>query len=306
MDRAGGLPSAASELQPSVSVVATNPGPLRELAHVLARAGIGIVEGRIAPGRSGGGVLDAFEAIEADPATEVIVLALDALPSDAAERLLERVRHGNKPTVVYIPGSDPRLAWRAGAIPATRLDEAALRAVAWVRDWDQALISSRLEEEGDQLAALAADLQPRIGPGRVLVRGLFASDALRHEAQLLLAGVLGEAVSFGGLRVLSGALDVAEHLRAAWANPACGVMLLSLASGAEAAAGPVHEAITAMQTLGRGGPVPIAHVCGDPLAFSRLAEAKVRLEEAGAVVVPSNASAALLAGLLIQRVTKGG
>jgi len=77
---------------------------------------------------------------------------------------------------VCLLGGDPRPIWKAGAIPAARLDEAAMRAAAWARGWDQALVSSRLEDQDEQMAGMAHGLQARFTPARCRLYGLFTDE----------------------------------------------------------------------------------------------------------------------------------
>ena len=295
-----------------VSIVADSDSGLREVACLLTKEGVGMARVlRVdAPPVKQSGASSAFQralqSVQADAATEIIVLVAGALPSEMAERLLEQVHRSDKPTVACFLGSDPRLAWRAGAIPATRLDEAALRAIAWVRGWDQALVSSRLEEQHDQLSALASELWARVGPGRRQLRGLFPTDTLRREASLVLAQALGRDVPAGWLRTVSGTSGLEVALREALAGPEVAVVFLGLAVSEDAPSDSMKAVLATLRAQREGGPVCMAHVYSDVCVPARLSEIEAALHEAGAVVAPSNAAAALLAGLLVQSLAGGG
>lgn len=282
-----------------VGVVADAVDGLREVVCLLAGESVSV--SRVLPvGAPPAGQPEdasaferALQSLQSDAATEIIVCIAAAPSARAVDRLLEQIRQSDKPTVACLLGSDPRLVWRAGAIPATRLDEAAMRATAWVRGWDQALISSQLEEQHDQLAALATDLRRRIGPDRRRIRGLFAGDALRREAHLMLARTLGAEAASAGFEVLREDADPLADLAAAWADTQCAAVVLSLEPGSAAAGVAQHEA-------GGPGPLLIAHVCGNAVDSARTAEVEAAMQAAGAVSAPSNAASALLAGLLVQ------
>jgi FdrA protein len=294
-----------------ISVVTDSDSGLREVVCLLAREGVGLAR-RLRvdappPGQPGtASTLErALQSVQADAGTEIIVLVADALLSEATDRLLEQVRRSDKPTVACFLGSDPRLAWRAGAIPATRLDEAVMRAAAWVRGWDQALVSSQLEEQHDQLSALAGELRARIGPARRQLCGLFPADMLRREALLVLAQALGHEVPPDWLRTVSRVSDMGPRLREALAERATAVVFLSLALSAETRSDATEGVLSALRKHKKNRPVCIAHVFSEVCEPARLAEIEAALGEAGAVVAPSNAAAALLAGLLLQPLAGG-
>jgi hypothetical protein len=173
--------------------------------------------------------------------------------------------------------------WRAGAIPAERLDEAALRAVAWMRGWDQALITSQLEEDDEELASRAQVLRQRLGPTRRRIAALLGYGTLCYEAQVMIGG-RAEFVCEAPHR-LSDILaepSVAAILLRAEVEPQSGLETLTVSFGG----------------VGAGdNPLVLAHVCG--LEPEALARGEERLRQAGAIVAYSNAAAARLAGLVV-------
>ncbi len=290
-----------------------------EIASLLARDGVGISQMHVVAGRElsretgGEAMLTGLCALQADAATEVIIL-LSGVPSPAAaDRVLTQVRAGDKPTVVCFLGGDQRLIWRAGAIPAARLDEAAMRAVAWVRGWDQALVSSRLKDLDEQWAALADNLRTKIGPGRSQVRGLFTGGLLCQEAQLMLAEVTGgrgeatflDLSAAGSAPARGGAhLGQLDALRQALLDPQVAVILLDVVLGYRTLPDPAGSLVGVLDELRRGGgwdePLIIARVCGGR-DRQQVAEQETRLCAAGVVVMLSNAAAARLAGMILAR-----
>jgi hypothetical protein len=289
-----------------VGIVSTDCAGLHEIICLLALEGAGtsraIQVDEPEPGTSEGqgAMLAALQELQHDPHTEVVVLVRKVPHAALSRKLLAQVQNHHKPAVVCFLGDDPRRAWRAGAIPATRLDEAAARAAAWVRGWDQALISSRLEDQVEQLTAWARELLPRVGRGRHALQGLFASDLLCHEAKLVLGSMPGESTRArtpGRLRVIPRHELRLQRLQEALADPAVAVLLMDLAQGQDMHPQSTKAMAEALRRI-QNGPLIIAHLCeaGDnPQRLARLVSA---LHIAGAAMTSSNAEAAMLAGLL--------
>lgn len=283
-----------------VGIISTSGTGLQEVAFLLAGEGVGVSRAFCLAGTGGGAgeseMLVHLRACQADPDTEVIVLVAQRPPPSADDRILVQVRESEKPTVICFLGMDPRLVWQAGAIPAARLDEAAMRAAAWVRGWDQALISSRLEDEDEQWSDQAVELRARLGPDRRRLRGLFTSDMLCDEAQLMLSelsGKLGERVRLD--RRLAPSEQV-QRLREACADPGVAVVLLDVVLGSRN--DPAGDLVSALP-WGPGKPAIIGHVCGAAAAPQITRQQAARLRQAGMIVAHSNASAARLAGMVL-------
>jgi FdrA protein len=293
----------------AVGIVSASTTGAQELLCLLARAEVGVsraLVGQAAP--APGGEVAALEAglrsLQADATIEIIVLVSDKLPAEAAGPILDLVRASDKPAVVCFMGNQPRLAWRAGAIPATRLDEAAMRAIAWVRGWDQALVSSNLEEEGDQLSRLAASLRTRIGPGRREVRGVVAGSILRHEAQIVISATTGTPFPAGLLHIARTPASRRRHLRAALADPVVAVVLLDLWLAGSPGSDPAGVVADLVREAREAGSLPliVAYVCDTDCDLERLAAQEAALHSLGLVVAASSAAAARLAALVAHEI----
>ncbi len=286
-----------------VGIVSRRASGLQEVACLLARDGVGLARAIVLEPGAGAPMLAGLRAVQSDPDVEIVILVSEKLPSAAAGRILDQVRASDKPTVVCFLGNAPRLAWRAGAIPATRLDEAAMRAAAWVRGWDQALVSSRLEEERDELAGLAAELSARVARGRRRLFGVFGDEILRHEARLVLSAAVDGALPPDLPLVVGEERTMLRHLSDLFARPEAAAILLSLAAGGPSGLDPA-EALEALlredlHGPGDGGPLLVVHLWDAGCDLVRLAAQESKLRELGVVVAASNASAALLGGLLL-------
>lgn len=287
-----------------VGVVSTSPIGLQEVVNLLTGEGVGVsqvvkVEGHDLSLEAGGSaMLAGLLALQTDPDTEIIVLVSKTPALEAAERVLVEVRDNDKPTVVCFLGADQRLAWRAGAIPAARLDEAAYRATAWVRGWDQALITSRLEEVDEKLAIQAGDLSARIGSGRRSFQGLFTCGIFCQEARLMLVDVAdgmpeGTCLDLGGEP-----WSQQSYLQRALDDPTTAVILLDVVSGHDAVSDPAGMLANVLRG-NQDEVLVIAHVCDTSDAPQNLIEQESVLRDAGVILMASNAVAARLAGMIV-------
>lgn len=278
-----------------VGIVSTSGIGLQEIAGLLAGEGVGVSqaihveEQKLTPNAAESAILTGLRACQSDPATEIIVLVSKMLSPDTAERVLAGVSESEKPTVVCLLGIDQRLLWRAGAIPAARLDEAALRAVAWVRGWDQALISSKLEDLDEQIVTQATKLRARLDPNRHQLRGFFDSVFFYQEAQMILSEILGEGAQLARLELWAkeSVQTKLSSLKSALDDPEAAVILL----GVDAFLDPGGNWVHALKQ-NRTGPVVIAYASGST-------DCEKALHDAGIVLVVSNAAAARLSGMIV-------
>ena len=260
-------------------------------------------------------MLDALDALGADPATEVVVLVSKPPAPEVADRVLERAGGLGKPVVACFLGYDAPVS--GSVVAATTLRDAAQVAVGLLPG-----IESR--EQG-----AAADPAAVVPAGRRWLRGLFAGGTFAYEADLLLAPQigrlehevagwsLGSAVSFldahtildlgddgytsGRPHPMIDATVRKEFLRSALADPTTAVVLLDVVLGHGAAADPAGDLADVLGPPGGtgDGPLVVAAVVGtdaDPQDAARQAEI---LREAGALVVGSSTDAAELAAALL-------
>ncbi len=246
----------------------------------------------------------------------------------------------NKPIVVCFLGADPGPIEKAGAIPATNLTQAAAVAAALATggNWCDALV--RLEEESARLIPQAAAEQAKLAPGQRALRGLFAGGTFCYEAQLILRNLpepvysnapleksrkletrfLGETGFLGHYCLDLGEDEFTQgrphpmidpglrnrRIVQEARDPATAVILLDIVLGYGAHPDPAGATVPAIREAQRIAAeahrqvIFIASVCGtegDPQVLSRQ---EATLREAGVIVLPDNAAAARLAGLITQ------
>ncbi len=282
-------------------------------------------------------MLQGLKMLQDDPETEVIVLISKPPAPSVAARILAAVDR-KKPTVVCFLGAEPAAIEAAGALPATTLTQAAVIAAALAQgnppDATYCHKLVELEEDTTRLIALAAAERAKLAPGQAGLRGLFVGGTFCYEAQLLLKNLpepvhsnapLDKANKLAGGSYLHTVVDLGEdeftqgrlhpmidpslrnrRIVQEARDPSTAVILLDFVLGygahpdpAGAALDAMREAQTVAAEAGRHV-VFVASVCGAEQDPQPLSEQEAKLRAAGVVVLPDNASAARLAGLITQ------
>ena len=295
-----------------VGCVAASGTGLQAVAAGLAALGEGISHGIGVGGRDlsaeVGGAMTTFalEALGADAATQaVVVVSKPPAPSvvPALEKAIAAVR---KPVVVCCLGATPRAG--APGTWVTTLDEAAVATAAAVRGQ---IWTPRPFSDPVAVRARLAGLQAR---GHVL--GIYTGGTLAHEAHLILELLLGSIahriVDLGDDEYTRGRphpmIDPSQReamVREAGEARDVGVLLLDLVLGRAAHADPapslaaaIRDARSRAEQDGRAL-VVVASIVGTAQDPQGLASQLAALENAGAVVLPSNAEAARFAALAL-------
>jgi FdrA protein len=283
----------------------------------------------------------ALAALAADPRTEVICIAGKPAGPGLLERLAEWVARTGKPSVVHVPAIDGTAGtvtrrplarrdaeraevWHAAAT----LEDAAHAAVALARGTPP--IAVEFSRPSGEIRRLADDALARLGTTRRFVRGVYVGGTLAWEAVAVLAsrlrGVLPTVAGEGeGHRVIDLGEDaftvgrphpmIDGALRREWiareaGDPGTAVLLLDVVLGHGAHPDPAGEVLPAVRQARearrreRDDLVTVASVCGtDADPQNRAAQVRA-LEEAGVIVMPSNAQAARLAALIASRLAE--
>lgn len=261
----------------------------------------------------------AVRALDADPATGVVLLVSKPPAPDVAAAVLVECR--STPAVAVYLGLDD--VGPAGDVRRAPTLEAGARAAAALAGVSVPGPGSDLRE---RVSAAAADLpQERTG-----VRGLFSGGTLCYEAQYVLEGELGPVYSNEPLRKAHGLpapdgahvlLDLGaeeytqgrahpmidpsgrlELLRATAEDPTIAVVLLDVVIGHGSHEDPAGQlAPVCAEVMADGGPQVVAYLLGteaDPQVYSRQ---RAVLVEAGCIVPETNARAAYVAAALVRR-----
>ncbi|GAB1822391.1 bifunctional FdrA/YlbE family protein [Herbidospora sp. RD11066] len=267
-----------------VGVVAASGTGAQQLTSLLDLAGVGVshvlgVGGRDLSAAVGGrSTLQALDALNADPATDLIVVISKPPNPDVAARLAEAIAESPKPVITALLGE--------GQPDLTTAAESVLRAVgAEIPTWP----------------SWPGNTQPGTGP----LRGLYSGGTLCTEARLI-AGT-GDFTDFGDDEYTVGRahpmIDPALRLEALDAVTE-GVALLDVVLGHGSdpdPAGSLSSAIAAAKSRGVAVVVALVGTEGDP---QHLQTQATHLFESGAEIYTSNAQAArraaTLAGLVVS------
>ncbi len=269
----------------------------------------------------------ALEALEADPKTAVIVLLSKPPGQMTLNRLVERLNQCTKPVVACFLGIRRYPSERDIRFTAARtLDEAVAIAVQATsgKTWaDPGMDSERHQ-------ALIAKERARMQPGQKYIRGIFAGGTFCYQAQQIMRDgglVVHSNAPLDGMLMLSDPSRSAEHtlidlgadeftqgrphpmidasLRRARIleeaqDPQVAVLLLDFVLGYNASLDPVGDLLESILTARhmvseRGGYLSVvASVCGTDGDVQDIRAQSAALDQAGIVVVPSSAQAALL------------
>lgn len=319
-----GVPLAFANLctAGSVGVVGASGTGTQEVMTQVDRLGAGIshaigLGGRDLSDQVGGRTAtQALAALDADPATDVIVL-VSKPPAPAVRARIDTLAQGLSKPVVTMFVDGPRDAGRHGNVTATTtLAEAAARAVELVG------VSSFTPSPGGDGAPAAGLIGLYTGGTLADEAAVIIRDALDLDVPLG-AGDPGVVLSAGPHRIIDLGDDVftrgrphpmidpalrAEKIVTTLADPATAVLLLDVVLGhgsaadpAGAIAGPIREGLEKARAEGRQVRV-VASVCGTARDEQGLTEQVAALTGAGARVLPSNAAAARHAAALAARI----
>lgn len=324
-----------------VGIVSAAGTGLQEVSTLLAKHGIGLTQGIGVGGRDlkeevgGLMMLSALRALQADPATKVIVLISKPPAESVSQKVFKQVGQSQKPTVVCFMGSVPDLSGLKNAVAATTLQEAALLAAgrtgAELPDLDKAL-----DSEVAALRKLAAELRQDLTDGQRYLRGLYSGGTLCYETQVVLRQISEQEVLSNAPLEAGSQLPDSNHsqghsmidlgeeeftvgrphpmidndlrirrLLQEAADPEVAAILLDVVIGYGAHDDPASELGPAVRNAkriaadaGRSLPV-LASITGteqDPQGLSRTRQA---LEAAEVLIFDSNATVARLAALLV-------
>ncbi|MDO4572199.1 MAG: acyl-CoA synthetase FdrA [Clostridia bacterium] len=269
-----------------------------------------------------------LEALIHDPSTKVITLVSKPPAREIASEILDIAKNAGKPVVVCFIGGDRAEIEEKGLIAAISLEDAAHKAVALSRG--EPVRDYRSFSMGEERAeTLAREIAGRMAQGQRYVRGFYTGGTLCDEAMKLMIDGLGHIYSNIPLRpedklenARSGKsrehtfLDFgddeftvgrphpmidpslrAERVVTDGADPEVAVIMCDCVIGYGSHEDPAADLADAIRTAraeaGRAGRhlCCVCAVCGTEADPQRLSATQRKLEDAGAVVLPSNAQA---------------
>jgi len=283
-------------------------------------------------------MIQGFEALIADPETEVIVLISKPPSPSVAEKIYNIAKTSPKPVVIDFIGGDRAAIAAVGAVPCVSLEDAAQKAVRVLRGQPvEDFTTFSLPE--DEINQIVANAVAKLKPDQTELRALFTGGTLADEAMKLLGDhydiysniPLSPAMAIENLPESSGhiCLDLGEdqftrgrphpmidpqtrtEFFKSHVDEKTAVVLVDVVLGFGSYADPAGAVVDSVREIrgklsGQGKDVVvIASVCGTDLDSQDLIRSMAALEAEGIIVMPSNAQAVRLTDKIMQRTLKG-
>lgn len=272
-----------------------------------------------------------------DPGTQTIVLISKSPSPIVAKGILDAARQVGKPIVVCFLGGDPKIIEEAGLIPATTLEDAAIKAVALQgEEKPKSMIFSACF---DEVKNRAEEEYRRLRPEQRYIRGIYSGGTFCSEAMLVIRDLVGGVYSNIPLKPelkLEDSNKSKEHafvdmgddeftvkigkphpmiyhelrqkrILAEASDLETAVVLLDIVLGYGAHEDPggllAPTVVQAKKIAEEGGRYlsVVASVCGTLQDPQNLTSQEEKLRSASVVVMPSNAQAARMAALIASR-----
>ncbi len=323
-----------------IGIVAASGSGLQEVAVLVHNYGAGISQAIGTGGhdlsKKVGGImfLQAIDYFANDPDTNVLVLVSKPPHPSVARKIYANLPE-NKPVVIFFLGGDAEEIRAAGAYAPKTLEEAAIMAVN-LAGGKKPKICDIVADDKVAFAAQAAVEKAKLAPQQKYLRGLFCGGTHSEEAVTLLqefVSSLHSNIKFGKVHLLedrhqsleNSLVDMGDEVFTKSKphpvmdpsilvdrmiqeahDPETGVILFDLLYGYAIHSDPVGAIEDALKEIRRieqeeGRHIClIASLCGTDIDPQGVADQARRLEEYGVILLPSNAKAALLAGLIVR------
>ncbi len=332
-----GIPLAFANVvnRGNIGIVAASGTGLQEISCIISNEGAGISQAIGTGGRDVkkeiGGImfLQALQALNEDKETEVIVLVSKPPYEEVLKKIAAEISKIKKPVVAIFIGGNAEVIKNSGAIPASTLEETALIAVALSKGKKTDDIKSVLEKTEETIKTLASNHRKKT---KKYLRGLFSGGTLCDETQLILKEHIGYVYS-------NTPLNKEFQLKDAWkskensvvdmgddeftvgrphpmidfslrnkkiveeaSDPEVAVILLDVVLGYGSNLNPASELVPAIKKAREISPdiTIICSITGTENDPQNRADVNRRLENAGAIVMHTNASASKLAAYIIK------
>ena len=322
----------------NIGIVAASGTGLQEVSCVISNEGAGVSQAIGTGGRDVkkeiGGIMfiKALQALSNDKETEVIVLVSKPPHDDVLEKICGEIKNIKKPVVAIMIGGDAEKIKKAGAITASTLEETGLIAAALSKGKDIKSIKIDLCKTEEEIKTLASGYSGHKNIKQKYLRGLFSGGTLCDEAQLIFKNTIGFVYSNTPLNKdyklqdswksqQNCVIDLGEDeftvgrphpmidytlrnkkIAEEAADSEVAVILLDVVLGYGSNLNPAEELVPAIEKAKQINP-DIAIVCSitgtdnDPQNKSHV---KKELENAGVLVMRSNAAASKMAAYIIN------
>jgi FdrA protein len=185
----------------NVGIVAAAGTGLQEVSSILFNAGAGISQAIGTGGRDVkkevGGImfLQALEALQQDRDTQIIVLISKPPHPEVLKKIAAQIKKSEKPVIAAFLGTDPNIVKDSGAMYAEDLEYAALMAAALSQGQSPNAFQAELQQRNVCFEELAQAEAGKKQKSQKYVRGLFSGGTLCAEAQVILRRAIGDIYS---------------------------------------------------------------------------------------------------------------
>lgn len=324
-----------------VGIVAASGTGIQQASTIIHRLGSGISQAIGTGGRDISDeigaitMLEGIRLVEEHEKTEVILLISKPPSREITEKVISAAKSCKKTVIVNFIGVDAGIIEKTGLIFATTLEDAAHKAVAVTKGERIGEIIFTLPKE--KIASIAKTEQSKLTPNQKYVRGLFSGGTLCYESLSILSRSIGTIYSNIPLEpdlklsntkksYMHTCLDLGtdefvigrphpmidptlrqQKILEEARDPETAVVLLDFVIGYGSHSDPAGALVPAIiqgkkesEEHGRYLPV-LASVIGTELDYQDLRQQVEKLNEAGVIVLPSNAQATRIAALIATR-----
>ncbi|MCF8009476.1 MAG: acyl-CoA synthetase FdrA [Halanaerobiales bacterium] len=186
-----------------VGIVAASGTGAQAVSSLVDRQGVGLTQVIGTGGRDlkskvkGIEMIKDMKALAKDENTEIIVLVSKPPAEEVSKKIMEEVKKIDKPVIVNFLGGDPSVVEGTDAIWADTLEDAALKAAAFIKGEGEVNSAGLTEEE---VAEIAKEETSKMSKDQKYLRGLYTGGTLCSEAVILLTEEFGEMYSNAPLK----------------------------------------------------------------------------------------------------------
>ncbi len=325
----------------TIGIVSAAGTGLQQVSTIIHAEGLGISQAIGTGGndlsKKVGGIMmiEGLKRLEADESTEAIVLISKPPDQDVSDRVLDAASRSKKPVVVNFLGGNLKEIESKGSVGASTLEDAAMAVCALIKGKQPLRVV--FDTKMSEVVSLAKAEYSNFSTDQQYLRGLYTGGTLCHEAMVILAPLLSDlysntplthdqklddanlskshtCVDMGSEEFTIGRphpmMDYTlrrQRIVQEGANSETAVILLDVVLGLGSHENPATELISPIMDAKANAKENgrylsfVASIVGTSLDPQDLETQRKQLEDAGVIVMPSNAQAVRLAALIATR-----
>jgi len=323
----------------SVGIVAASGTGLQEISSLLSEIGIGISYGLGVGGNDVknaiGGIMTikALEFLQNDDDTKVLALISKVPDRETEEKILNYIYNNvSKPIIINFLGGHARESAKGNVYFTYTLHQTILKIAKVISENKYVEARNKYLLSFDELIRLADELKRELSGSQRFIRGLFTGGSFVNETLVILRELVNDLYSNAPIEgvaelknpfksIANSIIDLGDEVftrgrphpmidptirvnrlleEANYDDVAVILMDFVLGYGShDDPVGAHADAIKHIMESSKGKKVIIAHVCGTSEDPQNVVEQVNKLRSLGVIVMPTNALAAFLAGLIV-------